>query len=100
MHFVPEAGDYYALVNVMDDRFFIFFLWNGHYCAIDRKTGTILESGDGDDALKRYDQLVPLKLAFRQLLIRVRANHWERMSRKKTQGHEKGTSLIYEADIC
>ena len=41
VHFVPEAGDYYALVNVMDDRFFIFFLWNGHYCAIDRKTGTI-----------------------------------------------------------
>ena len=62
VHRVPEIKSYYALVKAMDDRIFIFFTWNAHYCTIDRKTGAILSSGDGDDVLELYDQLVPLKL--------------------------------------
>jgi hypothetical protein len=38
------------------------FTWNGQHCTIDRKQGKILERGEGDDALLRYDGLVPLKL--------------------------------------
>ncbi len=38
VHRVPEIKSYYALVKAMDDRIFIFFTWNAHYCTIDRKT--------------------------------------------------------------
>jgi hypothetical protein len=55
---------FYALVKVMPDRLFVFFTWNGHYCTIDRKTGTIVSEGDDEEILKDYDQFVPLKLSF------------------------------------
>jgi hypothetical protein len=63
VHRLRKAEDYYALVKVFRDRLFIFFLWNGHYCTIDRKTGAILASGNGDDELRKFDELLPLKLS-------------------------------------
>jgi hypothetical protein len=60
--YVPGNKCYYALVKVMDDRIFIFSMWNGQHCMIDKQTGRILKKGKGDDALKEYRDLVPLKL--------------------------------------
>ena len=62
---VPGASStdyYYALVKVLEDRIFIFFTWNGQYCIIDKQTGRVLQRGEGDDLLRGYGSLVPLRL--------------------------------------
>jgi hypothetical protein len=58
----PGKKGYYALVNVMEDRFLIFFTWNGQYCIIGKDNGQILKKGDVDNVLKEYEDLIPLKL--------------------------------------
>ena len=60
--YAPEKEPYYALVRVMEDRIFIFAMWNGRYCVIDRNTGRVLKKGEGDDVLIEYGSLVPLRL--------------------------------------
>jgi hypothetical protein len=60
--YAPETKSYYALVKVMEDRIFIFAMWNGRYCVIDRRTGRVLKKGEGDDVLREYNDLVPLRL--------------------------------------
>jgi hypothetical protein len=62
LHFTPETKQYYALVNVADSRIFIFFLWNGRHCTIDKKTGVVLARGEGDGALEQFSEFIPLKL--------------------------------------
>ena len=62
LRFTPGIEHYYALVKVSNDRVFLFFTWNGRHCTIDKKNGEVLDRGEGDDALKRYDELTPLKL--------------------------------------
>jgi hypothetical protein len=61
----PETSGYYAMVKVMGDRLFVFSMWNAHYCLIDTRTGRVLKSGEGDDVLKEYGGLVPLKLSIK-----------------------------------
>jgi hypothetical protein len=63
--YVPANKYYYALVKVMEDRVFIFFVWDGRYFILDKKTGKILTKGKGDDTLKAYTALIPLKLWLR-----------------------------------
>jgi hypothetical protein len=46
----------------LEDRIFVYFTWNRQYCTIDKETGRILTKGEGDDSLKQYDSLVPLRL--------------------------------------
>ena len=60
--YAPGNECYYALVKVTEDRIFIFATWNSHHCTIDKQTGRILKKGKGDDALKEYGTLTPLKL--------------------------------------
>ena len=60
--YMPVTESYYALVKVIENRIFIFATWNREYCVIDKRTGTIIEKGDGDASLKEYDSVVPLKL--------------------------------------
>jgi hypothetical protein len=62
MNYVPDKERYYALAEETKDRIFIFFTWNAQHCTIDKTTGRILKEGRGDDVLKAYDCLVPLKL--------------------------------------
>ena len=62
MDYVPDNERYYALANETKGRVFIFFTWNAQHCTIDKKTGRILRKDQGDDALKAYDSLLPLKL--------------------------------------
>jgi hypothetical protein len=65
LDYTPRADRYYALVKVTESQLFIFSTWNGHYCTINRHTGRVLKSGEGDDVLKQYDSVVPLKLTIR-----------------------------------
>ena len=62
MDYVPETESYYALVSVRKDRVFIFAMWNGQYCVIDKHSGQVLKKGEGDDVLREYSGLVPLRL--------------------------------------
>jgi hypothetical protein len=62
MDYVPGNERYYALAKESKDRVFIFFTWNSQHCTIDRQTGRILRKNEGDEALKLFDNLVPLKL--------------------------------------
>lgn len=60
--YVPGNTCYYALVQVKEDHIFLFSTWNAEYCIVDKRSGEIVEKGKGDDDLKRYDSLLPLKL--------------------------------------
>ena len=62
--YVPGTKCYYALVRDMEDRIFIFCMWSGQHFTIDKKTGRTLKKDEGDDVLKEYADLVPLKLGF------------------------------------
>lgn len=62
LHFTPERKEYYALVKVADSRIFIFFLWNGRHCTIDKRTGAVLARGEGNDVLEQFSEWIPLKL--------------------------------------
>jgi hypothetical protein len=59
------GNQYYALVKVIEDKIFIFTLWNDRYFIIDKKTGRIVKHGEGDEVLLKYADLVPLKLVVR-----------------------------------
>ena len=65
MEYVPSTKYYYALVKVMEDRVFVFCIWDGQHFTLDKQTGKMLTKGKGDDALKAYTDLVPLKLWLR-----------------------------------
>jgi hypothetical protein len=58
----PETR-YYALVKIINDQILIFTLWNGQYNIIDKNSGQVVKKGKGDDLLKEYSELAPLKLA-------------------------------------
>jgi hypothetical protein len=62
VNYAPETPAYYALVKVMEDRIFVFAMWNGRWCVIDKRAGRVLDKGNGDDVLREYRDLVPLKL--------------------------------------
>ena len=62
LHFAPGTKQYYALVKVADSRMFIFFVWNGRHCTIDKNTGALLSRGEGDDVLEHFSEWIPLKL--------------------------------------
>jgi hypothetical protein len=62
VQYVPGADRYYALVNPKGDDLFVFFTWNKQYLIVDSQTGRVLDKGIGDEPLKRYAELVPLKL--------------------------------------
>jgi hypothetical protein len=65
MEYMPATKYYYALVKATKDRAFIFCLWDGQYLTLDKQTGKVLTEGKGDDPLKDYNDLVPLKLQLR-----------------------------------
>ncbi len=60
--YVPGLDHVYALVKEMEDRIFIFTLWSRRHFTIDKDTGRVIEEGQGDEALKKYGHLLPLKL--------------------------------------
>jgi hypothetical protein len=69
MDYVPGNERYYALAKETKDRIFIFFTWNAQHCTVDRKSGRILRKDQGDDSLKVFDSLVPLKLLIWQRAV-------------------------------
>lgn len=62
LDYVPGRTCYYGLAKITEDRLFLFFTWNARHCTLDTKTGRILDHGEGDDALKHYDSLIPLQV--------------------------------------
>jgi hypothetical protein len=99
MDYVPGTECYYALVKVMDDRVFVFCIWDGQHFTLDKRTGRVLTKGKGDDALKEYGSLVPLKLILR------RPSTGREMTKKEAEEFEKEeleaerqTSVIFRVE--
>jgi hypothetical protein len=46
----------------MEDHIFLFTMWNRRYFVIDKHSGQVLKKGNGDDVLREYGNLVPLRL--------------------------------------
>jgi hypothetical protein len=63
MEYKPDAQPYYALLKIMGDRVFVFLLSDSQYFVIDTEKGRILAKDRGDDPLRRYGALIPLKLS-------------------------------------
>ena len=41
---------------------FHIFTWNAQHCTLDKTTGRVLLSGEGDESLRRFGSLVPLRV--------------------------------------
>lgn len=62
LDYTPGSDRYYALVDIVDDRIFVFATWNGQYSIVDKRTGIILKRGADDEVLRTYIGLTPLRL--------------------------------------
>jgi hypothetical protein len=83
MDYAPTTKYHYALAKVMEDRIFVFCIWDGRHFTLDRRTGELQTKGAGDDVLRNYDNLMPLKLTLR------RPSTGHTMTEKESQDLEK-----------
>lgn len=58
----PGNTGYLGLVKATENHVFLFATWNAQFCTFDKITGRVLKEGEGDDILKQYDSLLPMKL--------------------------------------
>jgi hypothetical protein len=63
VEYVPGNELYYVLAKETDDHILLFFTWNAQHCTIDTQTGRVLNRAKGDDVLKTWGKVLPLKLS-------------------------------------
>jgi hypothetical protein len=83
------------LVKVTEDRVFIFCIWNGRYVAFDRKDGRVVERGKGDDVLKRFNCLEPLKLTVTPPSIgrHLSDDKWKKLEREELEAGRQTSAI-------
>jgi hypothetical protein len=82
MEYMPGNDRFYVLAAETHDRIFLFFTWNAEHCIIDKATGRMINKGQGDQPLKAYECIVPLKLLI-----------WRRATDEPTGGGKRATEL-------
>jgi hypothetical protein len=91
--YAPEVDHYYALVNTTKDRIFVFATWNSHYCVIERRTGRVVTAGDGDDVLRGYASLTPLRLT----TLFIDRSRWESYNSREADEEDARAFLQMDA---
>ncbi|HZZ28593.1 MAG TPA: hypothetical protein VFE46_11375 [Pirellulales bacterium] len=100
--YLPGPVRAYALVKETKEKVFVYCLWNSQYFTLETATGRIINKGEGDETLKDYAALAPVKL----LLIppstgrKMSEQEFEDFEKWEADSKRHGDDPIQEKDIA